>query len=497
MDRRLTWAGVLANSVGTLIVFLFVGFILPGVVDADEAGRLIVRSAIVGVVYLAVTLALGRRWMRARHFAPIERWLSAERPATHEEQLEVLRYPQSFAKTSVFFWVGAALLFSSLNSDAGITVAATVGVTLLLGGETSAALQYLIVERILRPVTARALAGGAPPHVAVPGVATRLQMAWSVATGVPLLGVVALAVAEFAGADFETKEVVGAMLFLAALALTVGLLGITVAARSVADPVGTVRSALEEIEQGDFETRVPVDDGSEVGMLQAGFNRMATGLQEREQLREAFGTFVDPELTQRVLDEGTDLAGEEVDLSVMFLDVRGFTTFAERAGAQEVVARLNDLYGLIVPIILEHGGHASKFIGDGLLAVFGAPERLADHADRAVAAALEIARAVRERYGDELRVGVGVNSGPVVAGTVGGGGRLDFTVIGDPVNTAARVEAATRQTDDDVLVTDATRSLLSRDFGGWEERPPVPLKGKSEAVALFAPRAAVPEARPG
>jgi adenylate cyclase len=104
-----------------------------------------------------------------------------------------------------------------------------------------------------------------------------------------------------------------------------------------------------------------------------------------------------------------------------------------------------------------------------------------------VAAALEIPKAVQERYADELRVGVGVNSGPVMSGTVGGGGRLDFTVIGDVVNTASRVESATRETDDDVLITESTRSLLSSDDGRWEGREVEGLKGKEEEVALFAP----------
>ena len=167
--------------------------------------------------------------------------------------------------------------------------------------------------------------------------------------------------------------------------------------------------------------------------------------------------------------------------------MRGFTSLAERTGARDVVARLNALYERVVPIVLAHGGHANKFIGDGMLAIFGAPERLADHADRAVEAALEIARAVRDAFGGELRVGLGVNSGRVLVGTVGGGGRLDFTVIGDPVNTAARVEAATRETDDDVLITEATRTRLQREHCAWQRRPPIPLKGKSEPVALYAP----------
>jgi adenylate cyclase len=146
----------------------------------------------------------------------------------------------------------------------------------------------------------------------------------------------------------------------------------------------------------------------------------------------------------------------------------------------------------VVPIVLRHGGHASKFIGDGVLAVFGAPQRVDRHAERAVAAALEITRAVGETFGDQLRVGIGVNSGPVVAGTVGGGGRLDFTVIGDTVNTASRVEAATRETGDDVLITEATLALLEDGLESWQERPPVPLKGKGEPVALYAPPVPAP-----
>jgi adenylate cyclase len=122
------------------------------------------------------------------------------------------------------------------------------------------------------------------------------------------------------------------------------------------------------------------------------------------------------------------------------------------------------------------------------LAVFGAPVRHADHADRAVAAALEIAEKVRDGAAGGLRVGLGVNSGTVVVGTIGGGGRLDFTVIGDAVNTAARVESATRETGDDLLITEATLGRLSSEETAWEERPAVALKGKAEHVQLYGSR---------
>jgi adenylate cyclase len=288
----------------------------------------------------------------------------------------------------------------------------------------------------------------------------------------------------------ETDDASGialALLGSAAAAILVSSWLIAFLSASIVTPITQLREANRKVAAGDYSVRVPVASTDESGELARSFNEMAMGLEERERLRDAFGAYVDPELAERVRREGTDLAGEEVEVSILFMDIRDFTSYAERASAHEVVTRLNDLYDVVVPAITEHGGHANKFIGDGLLAVFGAPERLDDHADRAVAAALEIADDVRERFGDELRIGLGVNTGPVMSGTIGGGGRLDFTVIGDVVNTASRVEAATRETGDDVLITEATRSALADSSTEWEDRSALPLKGKSEEVRLFAP----------
>jgi adenylate cyclase len=255
-------------------------------------------------------------------------------------------------------------------------------------------------------------------------------------------------------------------------------------ARSVVEPIQDLREGTERVTAGDLGVRVPVLGTDETGRLAESFNEMVAGLEERERLREAFGAFVDPQLADRVLEEGTVIEGEEVEVTVLFVDIREFTAFAERASAAEVVTQLNAFYELVVPVLVRHGGHANKFIGDGLLAVFGAPEHLEDHADRGVAAALEIAEVVRHGYGGRLRIGIGVNSGPVVAGTIGGGGRVEFGVIGDTVNTAARVEGLTRETNDTVLVTDATCALLRHDHGGFAERGTVTLRGRSEPVTL-------------
>ena len=261
--------------------------------------------------------------------------------------------------------------------------------------------------------------------------------------------------------------------------------------RAILTPLLNLRNATERLAAGDLTARVAVVSKDETGELAHSFNQMAAGLEERERLREAFGAFVDPDVADQIMREGV-LEGDEAEISVLFLDIRDFTAFAEQASAREVVARLNHFYERVVPALTRHGGHANKFVGDGLLGVFGTPERLHDHADRATACALDIARLVNATYGDRLQVGIGVNSGPVMAGTIGGGGRLDFTVIGDAVNTASRVEHATRATGDVILITEATRCLLTREFGGFEERPAVELKGKTERVRLWAPLGQAP-----
>ena len=222
----------------------------------------------------------------------------------------------------------------------------------------------------------------------------------------------------------------------------------------------------------------------ELGELSHDFNLMADGLAEREELRETFGTYLDRDIVRLILSGRFPREGVEVVVTIMFVDVRGFTSFAERSDATEVVAALNTLFEVMVPIVAEHGGHVDKFLGDGLLAVFGAPEGYRDHADRAVAAGLALARARQPARGG-VADRRGINTGPVVAGSIGGAGRLNFSVIGDAVNLAARVEAATRDTGDDVLITRATHDALTRPVA-TVSRGSVALKGKEEPVEVLA-----------
>ncbi|MEV3900988.1 adenylate/guanylate cyclase domain-containing protein [Mycobacterium sp. NPDC050551] len=251
-------------------------------------------------------------------------------------------------------------------------------------------------------------------------------------------------------------------------------------------PVRDLAEGTERVAAGDYGQRLPVVQDDDLGALAASFNRMQAGLAERQRLQTAFGTYVDPTLAGRLLEQGDDVfTGERREVSVMFVDIRDFTPFAETNTAEDTVARLNALFGIVVPAVVDAGGHVNKFLGDGALAVFGAPNDLADHADAAVKAAVLIHRYVTERFGSALRIGIGINTGVVIAGTIGGGGKLEFTLIGDTVNVAARVEQLTKATGDVILLTRQTVDALDVRPAELVDRGSYALKGKAAAVEVF------------
>ena len=342
---------------------------------------------------------------------------------------------------------------------------------------------YSISEFVMRPAV-QDIAAALPEDFEFEsgGLALRKRLVLSLFAFTAMTGlVVAAFVSDGAGVGKLTVAVAGSIVvgWLLSRRLTILL------SHAITEPIANLRSALARLGQGDYDVRVPVLSSDELGELSNAFNRMARGLAERERIREAFGTYVDKDVAGFILSGNLPEDGVEVDVSIMFCDVPNFTPFAENASAQEIVAALNGLFEMLVPVIGRHGGHVDKFIGDGLLAVFGAPEGYSDHADRALAAGLEILDVID---GSESPLGarMGINSGRVVAGSIGGAGRLNFSVIGDAVNVAARVEAATRTTGDDLLLTRATSDALLRP-SPLVSRGSIFLRGKSDPIELLAP----------
>jgi class 3 adenylate cyclase len=277
--------------------------------------------------------------------------------------------------------------------------------------------------------------------------------------------------------------------FLASALLTVYLIALVDNGifQPTVKPVQRLIDATVRVRRGDLSAPVVVYASDELGQLSAAFNEMQAGLRDRAALHAAFGSYVDPALAERLLASGSAVFdGEELDVTVMFADVRDFTSFSERIAPAEAVTVLNLLFDVIVPVVHEHGGHANHYLGDGLLAAFGAPQPLERHADAAVSAAVEIQQRVRAKFGADLRLGIGINTGPVIAGTVGGGGRHEFTVIGDTVNVASRVEQLTKETGDAILITEATRVAVSTPRPRTTKRGDFEVRGKALKVTLHA-----------
>lgn len=369
----------------------------------------------------------------------------------------------------------------------GAVVMLAAGSILLVYGYL---LRFLVLELFFRPAI-RTLTDRLPdvfePNVRVITVREKLLL------GLPMINVITgtavAALSREGGAS--GLENLGGDVILVLTVTTIVSLGLSLLfSRSLLVPIAQIDKASDRARSGDFSVRVPVMTADETGTLTSGFNLLMAGMEERGRLEEALGTYVDPTVAAAVVEADEErLRGTEVDLTVMFIDIRGFTSFAERAAPAAVVARLNEFFDIVIPAISNHGGQPNKFTGDGLMALFGAPEPLQGHADHAVDAALEIVTKVRTRFSGQIELAVGINSGPAVAGRIGGGGKSDFTVIGDTVNTAQRVERATRTTGDEILVAGSTHSRLTRDHGGFDERPSVPMSGKRDKVRLWAPRA--------
>jgi adenylate cyclase len=422
---------------------------------------------------------------------PIEAWIAGERDErqTAEAWAAAVSFPWRMIRAVVLLPVITVVIPASILSVLMLDLSALAVFPFIAGSMVALAysslLHYFALEVGLRPVLVD-INQQVTPRTEHPSA---LPLRWRLLLTLPLINVItgmtvaALTSDGGGGADLGLDVAIAL-----GVATTVALELTVLLSKSIQRPIADLRQATEAVMKGDFDATVPVTTGDEIGELAASFNQMVQGLAERERIRDAFGTYLDHEVAEYILSDSYDEEGIELDVSVLFTDVRDFTGFAAGAEAKEVVAALNGLFEVVVPVIARHGGHVDKFEGDGLLAVFGAPEPYRDHAIRATRAAVEICRRVNEREeAGELRVGVGVNTGRVVAGAVGGAGRLNFSVIGDAVNIAARVEAMTRKLDEDVLVTAATAEAIGEKLA-VESVGELELRGVAEPVALFTPR---------
>jgi adenylate cyclase len=488
VGRRLLWLGWIACTAGTVIIFNAIGFLIPVFIDADERTDLALLNAPLVAAYLVVAGALLTKYSY-RHVSGALAWVGEGRDPDEREHRLTLGLAAHLVKLAAIGWVVAGIFGSAVNVVAhSWEFGALVGMTIWAGGETTCALIYLASERILRPVTALALAARPAAEAVAPSVRGRLTMAWLLGTGVPLIGVVAVGIVGATKSDVDTEYVGAAIIFLGAVATIVGPLATIFAAKAIADPLTSVRAGLERIERGDLEVHVTVDDGSEVGRLQAGFNRMAEGLRERERIRDMFGRQVGEHVAHAALRDGVRLGGEERHVGALFIDLVGSTSMAMSMPPSEVVRVLNRFFRVVIEVVEAEGGLVNKFEGDAALCVFGAPVPRDDPACDALRCARALAMRL-SREVPEVDFGIGISAGIAVAGNVGAEHRFEYTVIGDPVNEAARLSELAKERPERVLASEAALDKAAEsETESWRVTESAVLRGRNAPTAMAYPR---------
>jgi adenylate cyclase len=484
--RRLTFA----NLAGAAAVIAFVQLASGHALAPEVEPALQIVAPLIPLAVLAVP---AYEWDRRAYLRTMA-WALEGRTPTVAERFAVLEEPWRQATRPFVFWVLGAALYPLLSALAGSDWLTLVRVAegALIGGVTTCALGYLMIERSFRPLFAVVLDGMPEDRPRTPGVRLRLLLTWAVGSGVPLLAIALVVV-------FDSHEIpVYALALLALVGLAAGFIATVASARSVAEPLDGLRTALARVEEGDLEVGLVVDDGGEVGEVQSGFNQMVTGLRERRQIQDLFGRHVGHQVATQALERGTGLRGEQADASVVFIDLVGSTAMAEVLPPEEVVDTLNDFFDVVVRTVDGEGGWVNKFEGDGALCIFGVPGTQPDHAARALRAArlLWLALgALAERH-PGLAAGIGVSSGRVVAGNVGTEARYEYTVIGPAVNEASRLTEVAKGRAVKVLASaDAVRRAGS-EADRWRDVGTVAVRGRQTPTGIFEPavdQPAVPE----
>ena len=453
--------------------------------DASTDAYLKTLVVVEALTIFGVWITLFRTYPRVR---PITAWIAGKRDPEHTASAwsAAVGLPLALIRNDVKLPMlivvlpGCAAATAFLDLSWVNYLPLVAGSTVALG--YSGILHYLLVESGMRPVLVD-INQMVTPRLETGHSAISLRV--RLLTALPAINIITAFIVS--ALTSHGGGISGTVLIAVAIGTAISLELSVLLSKSILRPVADLQRAAERLARGDFDVQVPVTTGDELGELAATFNQVVKGLKEREQIREAFGTYLDKDVARFILSGNFPEEGVEVDVSVLFFDVRDFTQFASQADARAVVAELNNLFELTVPIITRHGGHVDKFVGDGLIAIFGAPEPYPDHAERAVRAGCEMVHEINGEGETAFRIGAGVNSGPVVAGSIGGAGRLNFSVIGDAVNVAARVEATTRELDEDFLVSAETARRLGPAFE-VETRGEHELKGIDRPVELFVPR---------
>jgi adenylate cyclase len=315
-----------------------------------------------------------------------------------------------------------------------------------------------------------------------------------------IVGAVVVASAE-SWVDSKMRPILISSLLSMLLACCITIPAALLMSRLAGRPLRELQQGVLRIGEGDLETQIPVHSKDEFGAVAEAINSMAVGLRERDHVKRTFAHYVSHQVLDSILKSGQEiqLQGHRRRISVLFADIRGFSTISERLPPEKVVQMLNDYFEQMVEIIFRNGGMLDKFLGDGMMVIFGAPEDDQYQEQRALRTAIEMQHEMRgltdkwDKEGIHLRIGIGINSGPAIVGNIGSSRRMEYTAIGDTVNLASRLESATKELGVPILISEYTYNAL-RGTTPFRQMGSITVKGRTEAVLTYTPEDEVEKA---
>ncbi|MFT4125764.1 MAG: adenylate/guanylate cyclase domain-containing protein [Gordonia sp. (in: high G+C Gram-positive bacteria)] len=475
-----------ANLVGALFTFGFLRFGMPAS-DAIRFSEIATVNQAIFASYLVLATVVGAL-LSIKLSLPVLIW---HRRRTRLDNVaarrRALQLPSLLSAVNIAMWLVGGVLFTLVNYAVSRRDAVIVAIATFIGAVVTCVLSFLQSEKVLRPITVAAMANN-PGNAIGPGVTTRITVFWAISVVAPMLVIVGLITLQRLDViETDARGLLRPILWMAVAALVFSVLAIFRVVAAINDPIKQLRHAQMRVQDGDLTVAVKIYDGSDIGQLQAGFNDMVAGLRERQQLRNLFGRYVGEDVARRAIETGTELGGEERYVGVLFVDIVGSTRLAVNRPPREVVELLNEFFRVVVTVVGRHGGFVNKFQGDAALAIFGAPLDLDDFAGCALASARELRQELYHTLGD-TDIGIGISAGKAIAGHIGAEQRLEYTVIGDPVNEAARLTELAK--DEPARVLGSARAVFLASHAEaehWEIGEGVELRGRGIETLLARP----------
>lgn len=488
---------LVANIIGSIFNILYNQQQIEPMLSEAQQARFAACWQVFNLVIYPVAIfgyILPLLWLRPKHRALLQNE-PVEPDVLKRAQRYVVNLPWWFLAVTAFGWLTCIPVFpaalKAVTGELSSDVTFHLVVSFLIASSIAMTQTFFAVEmasqKALFPVFFRrdnpALVPGGMPL----NLKTRALMLYISTVVSPIISLLLLSIA-----PHEKDDYLRFAFAVAGVTFVFGLVIFWMWGRLVELPVRELRKAAMRVADEDFDVRVNLMRADDYGPLIERFNLMVEGLREREHLQETFGRHVGREAAEQILKQDEGLVGSEQIITVMFVDVRNFTAHSSQHSPEEVVAVLNIFFREAVDKVESHGGMVNKFLGDGFMALFGIGASAENHAQQAIEAGKSLlccledtANELKQAGWPGLKIGIGINTGPAIVGSIGSPKRQEYTAIGDTVNVAARVEALTKTLDRLLLITDATRKHLAEPYE-LEAMPPQPVKGKEQLLEVYS-----------